>query len=306
MIKRKKRQIGLAGKQARTGLAFVSPFIFGLVAFFIVPLVQSLGFSFSEITVTGTGFTQKFTGLANYARAFTIDPEYRQLLVASILEVAANVPLIVIFSFFAATLLNNEFPGRGIARTIFFLPVILTTGVVLAIETSDMLIGMAQQTVSATGEVVDNTGFQSIQLRALLLQSELDPRFTAYITGAIDSIYSVVTASGVQILIFLAGLQSIPPSLYEAAIVEGATGWEQFWKITFPMVSPLILVNVIYSIVDSFTKPTNNMMAAIQSTAFELSYYGYSAAMAWIYFAVILVMLAIVSLIISRYVFYQQ
>ena len=304
---RKPKQLGLRRKQARTGLAFVSPFIVGLIVYFIMPVVQSIGFSFSNIEVTGTGFNQSFAGLENYYRAFAIDPDFRQTLVSSILEMAAQVPLIVIFSFFAATLLNRPFRGRGLARTVFFLPVILTTGVILAIETSDMLIGMAQQTVNAAGEVSDQvSGFQSLQLRAMLVQSGLDPRFISYITGAIDSIYSVITASGVQILVFLAGLQSIPASLYEAAVVEGASGWETFWKITFPMVSPLILVNVIYSIVDAFTKPTNAMMQAIQTTAFELSYYGYSAAMAWIYFATILVMLGIVSFVISRYVFYHQ
>lgn len=306
MIRKKKRSIGLEKKQARSGLLFVTPFIVGLLIYFIVPVVQSLQFSFSDITVTGTGFDQEFIGWQNYVRAFTIDPNYRQLLVTAVIEMVTNVPLIVIFAFFAATLLNRAFPGRGVARTIFFLPVILTSGVILAIENSDMLLGMAQQTISPTGEVVSNTGFQSLQLRTILLETNLSPQFVSYLTGAIDSIYNVITASGVQILIFLAGLQGIPASLYEAAVVEGATAWESFWKITFPMVSPLILVNVVYSIVDSFTKPTNEMMVAIQNTAFDLSYYGYSAAMAWIYFLVVLVMLGIVSLVISRYIYYNQ
>lgn len=306
MPKKKQKQLGLKKKQAWTGLFFVSPFIIGLLVYFIMPIVQSLQFSFSNIVVTGNGFTQQYIGFQNYVRAFTIDPSYRQILVESVLDMSYTVPLIVIFSFFAATLLNRPFRGRGLARTVFFLPVILTSGVILAIENSDMLIGMAQETINAAGEVGDGSGFQSLQLRALLLQSGLNQSFVSYITGAIDSIYEVITASGVQILIFLAGLQSIPGSLYEAAVVEGASGWESFWKITFPMVSPLILVNVVYSIIDSFTKPTNEMMVAIQDTAFELSYYGYSAAMAWIYFAVVLLLLGLVSFIISKYVYYQQ
>lgn len=306
MPKKKQKQLGLKKKQARTGLLFVSPFIVGLLVYFIMPIIQSIQFSFSNIVVTGTGFTQEFIGLQNYIRAFTIDPNFRQILVTAVIDMSYTVPLIVIFSFFAATLLNRPFRGRGLARTVFFLPVILTSGVILAIENSDMLIGMAQETLNQAGEVGSDSGFQSLQLRTLLMQSGLNQSFVSYITGAIDSIYEVITASGVQILIFLAGLQSVPGSLYEAAVVEGASGWEMFWKITFPMVSPLILVNVIYSIVDSFTKPTNEMMVAIQDTAFELSYYGYSAAMSWIYFGVVLLLLGLVSFIISRYVYYQQ
>lgn len=306
MPKKKQKQLGLKKKQARTGLLFVSPFIVGLLVYFIMPIIQSIQFSFSNIVVTGTGFTQEFIGLQNYVRAFTIDPNFRQILVTAVIDMSYTVPLIVIFSFFAATLLNRPFRGRGLARTVFFLPVILTSGVILAIENSDMLIGMAQETLNQAGEVGSDSGFQSLQLRTLLMQSGLNQSFVSYITGAIDSIYEVITASGVQILIFLAGLQSVPGSLYEAAVVEGASGWEMFWKITFPMVSPLILVNVIYSIVDSFTKPTNEMMIAIQDTAFELSYYGYSAAMSWIYFGVVLLLLGLVSFIISRYVYYQQ
>lgn len=302
----KPKKLGLERKQARTGLLFVTPFIIGLLIYFIGPVIQSIIFSFSNITVTGEGFNQEFIGMQNYVRAFNIDPEFRQLLVSSIMEMAYQVPLIVIFSFFASTLLNKAFPGRGLARMVFFLPVIMTSGVLLAIENSSMLISMAQQSISSTGQAVENTGFQALQLRQLLLESGMNQRFVEYITGAIDSMYSIITASGVQILIFLAGLQSIPGSLYEAAVVEGASGWESFWKITFPMVSPLILVNIVYSIVDTFTKPTNAMMIAIQETAFDLSYYGYSAAMAWIYFGVVIVMLLVISVIISRYVFYQQ
>ena len=218
-----------------------------------------------------------------------------------------KVPLIVIFSFFAATLLNKPFKGRGLARTVFFLPVILTSGVIFAIENSNMLMSMAQESINNPAAQGNSAGaFESLQLQALLSTSNLPPTFVEYLTNAVDQIYDVINASGVQILVFLAGLQSISPSLYEAAHVEGATGWEAFWKITFPMVSPLILVNVVYSIVDSFTKPTNEMMIAIQDTAFKLSYYGYSAAMAWIYFIVVLILLGIVGFIISRYVFYQN
>ncbi|MBZ4666700.1 sugar ABC transporter permease [Mahella sp.] len=302
-----KHRLTLEGKKAITGYMFIAPFLVGLFVFFIYPLIQSIIFSFHDLEVTATGYKLTYAGLNNFRRAFFVDPDFRRILVESITQMITDVPLIVMFSFFAATLLNQEFKGRAFARAVFFLPVILTSGVIVAIENSDMLLNMARSsfeeeaTTGAAASVV-----QALELRRLLMQTRLDPRFIGYITGAIDNIYQVVTASGVQILVFLAGLQTISPSLYEAAIVEGATGWEKFWKITFPMISPLILVNVVYSIIDSFTRPTNQVMQMIMDAAFRQSSYGYSSAIAWVYFIAIMLILGIAVGIISRWVFYQE
>lgn len=304
LFRRKRQTVGLREKQAKTGLLFVSPFIIGLLVYFLSPMIQSLLFSFSEIKVMAGGFERIPVGFDNYVRAFSIDPNFLPELTASIITMVYQVPLIIIFSFFAATLLNRPFKGRGVARLIFFLPVIMSAGVLLAIENSSMLIGMAQENISATGDV-ESSALQAVHLRQLLLNSGMNRDFVTYLTDAVDGMYEIVTASGVQILVFLAGLQSVPSHLYEAAHVEGATAWESFWKITFPLVSPLILVNVVYTIVDSFTKPTNEIMTMIQNTAFETSFYGYSAAIAWIYFLVILFLLGVVAWIISRYVYLQ-
>ena len=138
------------------------------------------------------------------------------------------------------------------------------------------------------------------------MQSGLPPQLVLYVIAAIDQIYDIIISSGVQILIFLAGLQTISPSLYEASNIEGATGWENFWKITFPMVSPLILVNILYSVIDNFTHPANQVMQMIRDIAFFRNEYGLSATLAWIYFLVIFVILTIVMWVISRNVFYQE
>ena len=129
---------------------------------------------------------------------------------------------------------------------------------------------------------------------------------TEYITGPVDRIYSVISLSGVQIFIFLAGLNGISPSVYEAAYIEGASGWVAFWKITFPMVSPIIVVNVVYSLIDNFTMSTNETMTYIFDTAFSTFDYGLSGAMAWIYCAVLALVVGAAMLLISRRVVYQN
>lgn len=303
----KKHRLTLEQEKALTGYAFISPFLIGLIMFFMVPIIRSIIFSFNELEVTPTGYKLNYVKFENFKKAFLVDPDFRRILLNSIGQMLRDVPLIIIFSFFAATLLNKEFKGRALARAIFFLPVVLTSGVIIAIEHSDMLLSMAKE--SFAEEVVSNAsgvGMQAFNLRRLLLQTRMDPRFIGYITQAIDNIYQVVTASGVQILVFLAGLQTISPSLYEAAVVEGATSWEMFWKITFPMISPLILVNVVYSVVDSFTNPTNEVMEKIMHSAFNESAYGYSSALAWIYFLAVMLILGVIIKLISKRVFYHE
>ena len=146
--------------------------------------------------------------------------------------------------------------------------------------------------------------FQNLEIAKLLLRSGVNFQIVEYFLGAVDRIYQIITASGVQILIFLAGLQSISGSLYEASKIEGATGYESFWKITFPMISPLILTNVIYSIIDNLLNgPTT---AQIRDTAFKSFQFGLSASMAWIYFVVISIILWVFTLLISKRVFYYD
>lgn len=301
----KKRTLTLGKRQGIMGYVFISPFLLGFIFIFLAALVQSFMFSINDIELTVDRYILKNVGFANYSKVFIVHPKFRRVLIESITRMLLDVPIIIIFSFFMATLLNQKFKGRTLARAIFFLPVILATGIVARVEATDMMFSLLR-----TGEGVD-TGiasgtFQTFQIRYLLLQVKMSPKYISYIIDAIDRIYDVVVTSGVQMLIFLAGLQSISPSLFEAAHVEGATGWESFWKITFPMVSPLILVNAIYTVIDSFTNPNNPVMLIIHETAFKNSEYGYASAMAWIYFAVILCILGVVAWIISRRVFYNE
>ena len=305
-----KRQNGrlcltLTGKEALAGILFILPFLFGFFGIFLPMILESIQFSLSNMEVTKTGYIlhpAQNGGWEHYIRALTIDPEFNQKLLNSIAGMVIQVPLVIIFSFFAANLLNQSFPGRAIARSIFFFPVILTSGVILGLENSDLLV----QTLSASEMTADET--QSFLNVAVFLMdyTNLPMSIIVFLSDAVNGIYDIVIASGVQILIFLAGLQSISPSLYEASSMEGATAWENFWKITFPMISPIILVNSVYTIIDLFTNETNEMMQDIKIAIFTDIKYGYGSAMAWIYFICIALILVIVGGLISRKVFYYD
>ncbi|MFS8501946.1 MAG: sugar ABC transporter permease [Caldicoprobacter sp.] len=299
---RKRRRLTLTSKRAMMGYAFVSPYIIGLIAFFMVPIVQSFIFSLNRFEVVEDGYVLIPNGFEYYRRALFVHPDFVRNLVESLLDMVTNVPLIIIFSFFAANLLNQKFRGRAAARAIFFLPVILMSGVMRTVDSGDLL----QSSLGLTQTDSGGGTLQAIELARVLFQTRLDPRFINYIISAVERIYDIVSASGVQILIFLAGLQSIPPSLFEASNIEGATGWENFWKITFPMVSPLILVNTVYTVIDTLTNSSNSVMELIEEIAFSQNNYGFSSAMAWIYFISVMVVVLIIIGIISRSVFYQE
>ncbi|MFJ2043436.1 carbohydrate ABC transporter permease [Paenibacillus taichungensis] len=286
-----------AQQKAAWGVIYVLPWLIGFVLFFFVPLLASLRYSLSSIQANAQGISIQFTGLANYIQALTVNTSFNRALIGSITDVFVNVPLIVIFSLFLAVILNQKFPGRAIARSIFFLPVILASGVIMALESTNLIEAVNQSSMGGSA-------LGTFEIENLMLDAGLSEWVVMYLSGAVDRIYQIVSQSGVQILIFLAGIQTISPQLYEASKMEGATGYEAFWKITFPMVSPLIFVNVIYTIVDSFAN--NAMTTLIRDTGFVKFDFGLSSAMAWVYFVAIAVILVIVSLIFSKRVFYQD
>lgn len=301
-----KWHLSLTGKEAVSGLLFILPFLIGFFMIFLPLIVESLRFSFSDMQVGADGYTLTQTsdhGFHHYLRAFTIDPEFNLMLLTGIGQMLLQVPLVLIFSFFAANLLNQKFHGRTAARSILFLPVIISSGVVIALENSDLLVSTLSTTTDLSG------GELSSYLNVMGFLTEytsLPDSVISVLSRAVNGLYDIVIASGVQILIFLAGLQSISPSLYEASSMEGATQWENFWKITFPMISPLILVNSVYTVIDLFTNENNEMMQEIKRTIFTEIDYGYGSAMAWIYFVCIAILLLVIGGAISKHVFYYD
>ena len=288
----------IPAKRARTGFLFILPFIIGFIFFMLQPLYVSMQMSLSRYVINTGEMT--WNNFYNYNYAFNTDPDYNRMLVDEISRMAINVIATLVMSFVIAVILNQKFKGRILCRIIFFLPVILSSGVLPGIETSSSSLNLINSMSQAMG---DSSGVNiSAALENLLSVSGVASQVFDVIFQMIDAIYDIVMASGIQIIVFLSGLQSISPSLYEAADVEGCSAWESFWKITFPMVSPLLLVNCIYTIIDFFMKNNNQVMEHINNiymngVRMDL---GIAAAESWIYFGVAIVFIGISSFIISR------
>ncbi|WP_229106763.1 carbohydrate ABC transporter permease [Paenibacillus sp. 1001270B_150601_E10] len=294
-------KLSLQEKKAALGLVFVAPWFLGFVFLFLVPLYQSFIYSLNKLTLGKGGFDTSYEGFSFYRELFTNHPTFTRTLVESITDIVISVPSITIFSLFVATLINQRFKGRVFARAIFFLPVLLAAPV-LSLENSSQMTSIA---ASVTGAAEDGGFvFTSFELKRMLLEAGVGNGIVTYITGSVDRIYEVISSSGVQILIFLAALQSISPSLYEAAKIEGTTGYEAFWKITFPMISPILLTNVVYTVVDSYSR--NQLSQMIKDTAFQSLNFSLSAAMAWVYFLIVSIILLVTTTLISRKVFYYD
>ena len=287
----------MEARRARIGTLFILPFIIGFLAFMVRPLITSLEMSFSKVNVVaGTMTPVKFD---NYSYAFVADPDFNRLLVNEIGRMAINVIATLVLSFVIAVILNQNFKGRTLCRVIFFLPVILSSGVLPGIEKQNQFFNLM---TSISESVNESSGVNlSMALQNLLSVSGVAGEVFDVIFQMIDAIYDIVMASGIQIIIFLSGLQSISPSLYEAADVEGCSAWESFWKITFPMVSPLLLVNCIYTIIDFFMKNDNQVVEHINTVMYGTQMdFGAASAESWIYFGVALVFIGISTFIITR------
>ena len=298
-MSRKSKPVTMQARRARTGYLFILPFIIGFILFMLKPLVQSLTMSFNSVKlIPGQGFSQSWVGIDNYRTAFLVNPNFNQYLTNEISRMGINTIATLVLSFVIAVILNQDFQGRTLARAIFFLPVILSSGILPGIEKQnefyDMMAGVAASVGESAGVNI------SASLQELLSVSGVGSGVFDVIFQMIDAIYDIVMASGIQIIVFLTGLQAISPSLYEAADVEGCSAWEAFWKITFPMVSPLLLVNCIYTIVDFFMKNDNRVMELISEVMYQDFNFGVASAMSWVYFGVALVFILISSFIISR------
>lgn len=292
-----KNKLTLRRRRSIAGLLFVLPFILGLAIIFIPSMIKAGIFSVNKITLTGSGYDLTFVGGSYFSRALTEHPIYRRELLTSVGNMFFNSIFIIVFSFFMAGVLNQKFRGRAVMRAILFLPVIVSAGVIAMID-SQAALDMTQSTTTVSS---------SLDSSALLISLGLPASMIEFISDVLDRIYQIISDSGVQILIFLAALQTISPSLYDASTMDGATGWENFWKITFPMLSPYILANTVYTVVDSLASYKNPVMQVIMETAQSSGGdLAYSVAMSFIYFAVEAVILAVLVLAVSRIVFYYN
>lgn len=307
---KRKKIASLDRRKARAGWLFILPFLIGFVIIYLPMVYQSILFTFSKINYPDEGgYVLEFVGWENYRQALFVDANFTQTLVAGLQQLAFDIPAIIIFSLFMAVMLNQKMAGRGVFRAIFFIPVILSTGIMESISSADILSTYMEDAGGIDTGAGTNTATQlvsSMDLQNLFANMKVGTEIVDYVTSAINNIYGIVNRSGVQMLIFLAALQSISPAIYESCKIDGATSWETFWKITFPMITPMILVNGVYTIIDSFTTESNIVMHYISTVYSEVGGNVRSSAMSWIYFLIITGIVAVVAAILSAFVFYQR
>lgn len=302
MKKQKNKLAGLQKRKALSGYLFIAPFIIGFFTFMVKPLFQSLYMSFCEVELGSGNFNPIWSGLENIKYIFTVDPEFNRLLVEEITRMMIYSLAIIVFSFFVALVLNQKFHGRALVRAIFFLPVILSSGVILGLETDNQLMATLATQIEETTQNISVTA----ALEEILRTAGVATRAFEKVFEIIDNIYDVAIASGIQIIIFLSGLQTIPSSMYEAADIEGCTKWESLWKITFPMISSMFLVNWIYTVIDFCMRSDNEVIKKIQVVMIDQMKYGRASAMSWVYFLLILAFIGVTSFLISKEVYYYD
>ena len=307
-----KGKSSLDARKARSGYIFVLPFILGLVLVYLPILIDSVWLSFGYLDTvldpnTGELVSQmKYVGLEYYKLAFE-DDAFLTALLESLQQLLFQVPAIIIFSLFVAVVLNQKMLGRALFRAIFFIPVIISTGLMDSINAQDQMTQDSMDGIDngmqSGNEDTSNQIISTLDVEMIFRSMKLGGQLVDVIVQLVNDIYNIINYSGVQMLIFLAALQSVSPAIYEACRVDGATGWETFWKVTFPMISPMILVNGIYTIIDSFTRRTNPVMVYIDQQVTEMYHQN---TMSWIYFAIVILILAIFAGVASSFIFYQR
>ncbi len=317
--KRFKKAASLDKKKARAGWVFVLPFIIGFLLIYLPMIAESITATFYTVKTVAAnpaagveaGYKFTFAGLKYYKAVLTDNSEFVQTLISGLTQLVIDIPAIIIFSLFMAVILNQKMFGRAVFRAIFFVPVIISTGIVAQVDnaTAELSNQMSGETSIETGNQASGTSSSDLisaaDISSLFSTMVVGSELVTYVVQIVNNIYSIVNRSGVQLLIFLAGLQSISPAIYESCSIDGATSWETFWKITFPMISPMILVNAIYTVIDSFTSQSNQVMTYINGQ-FISSGNSEATTMAWIYFVIVIAIVAVVALVLSSYIFYQR
>ena len=296
-MNKKRKKLSLITKRSINGYLFILPWLIGFICFYARSLFMSIQFSLSELTVNpGGGYTLKFVGLQNFIYAFRVHGTFKQVLTTSVGNMLIDVPLITFFSLFMAILLNKKFKGRTLVRAIFFLPVILNSGAIM--DAMDLARTMMSGGISnASADLAEAVSGSGVGLEYYF-------QMFGDLGMPVIVISDIINASGVQIIIFIAALQSIPGSMYEVAKIEGATGYETFWKVTFPMVLPHIITNVVYTVVDSFAE--SNVVDLAYKTAFTDNNYGLSSVMSLVSTVVTCLILILVCRFIQKRTFYYN
>ena len=285
-MRERKKKMSMRKRKALVGYTFIAPWILGAAVFFVFPMIYSLILSFSKPNNI-SDFDITPVGLENYKEALFTDVKFFGYFVDSVKDAIINPILILAFSMLLAFLVNQKINFKGLFRTTFFLPVVLGSGFIM-----QQLLGenLQQQTVSVVSEI----------LLSEELTRALPYTVVSFIQELLQRITIILWSSGVQIVLFLGGLQSIPNTIYEAADIDAAGEWEKFWLITFPLLMPTTLLCAIYTIVDSFANSANEALNYIMDVAFDKNSFEVSAAMGWLYFGFVALLILIVYLFINK------
>lgn len=290
----KLKKKGIERRNSRNGLLFMLPWLFGVAIFFLMPMLQSIAFAFSDVKVTTSGFSLKIIGLDNFKYAMYESPKYLENLLDSLGEFAYQIPIVLILSFIIAVVLNGNFKGRTLFRSLYFIPVILANSVVMNfLGGSDTMEELSTVTQSA---YLDGL----IDFENIFMQMGIPIETTNFIFSYIDKIFDLVWKSGVQIVLFISGLQTIPDQLYEVSKVEGASKWEEFWYITIPMLGNTIVLTAVYTIIEFCVSTENKVVEQAYTMLLGQQIYGKSSAMLWLFFVIVAVIMGTIFIVFHR------
>lgn len=276
----------LTKKEARTGVLFILPWIIGAVLFLLYPLGSSLDYAMSNIRITAIGMRKNHVGLANFTYIITKDQNVPELLINYVVSTLISVPIIVVFALIIAMMLNQNIKGKGFFRLIFFLPVIIVSGPILG-----MLTSQGAGSVSA----IDTTAIVAA------ISNVLPGPLAKPIAEIFENMITILWYTGVQILIFLSSLQKVDRAMYEAAKIDGGSGWECFWKITLPTLKPMIVINTVYTVVFISGNEQNEIINQMVDAMFSGETgkgYGYASALAWMYSILVLLIVGLFTLLL--------
>ena len=283
--KKLRKHRGIEALKSRYGLLFITPWLIGFVLFFAIPVGQSLWFSFSDVSLNNEGLVTRFVGLQHYRYALLQSGAYTATLGTAVTSLIYQLPIILLISLTLALILNQKFQGRTFFRSVFFLPVIIASGIVMEL----LFMTTGSMEASTTGASLSGNMFDVSDVVEFL---NLPSALSDYAQTAISSIFDLIWSSGIQTVLFIAGLQSVPSSLYEASRVEGATKWEEFWFITFPSLGQVTLLVAVFTMVEQFTSSRNPMIQSMY-TLMKGGNYDETSAVLWFYFALVAIVMGL-------------
>lgn len=292
-MKLKNKHRGVEHIKSRAGFVFVLPWIIGFILFFAIPVINSLWYSFCDVTLSESGVITKFIGMKSYKYYFLENPDFTTKLTTDVISLIYSLPIILLLSIILALLLNQKFKSRLFFRALYFMPVIIASGVVvdLLFQTSDKELVSAGVSATLTDSM--------FSIEDIVGWLNLPDTIGEYAKNVINNIFDLLWGCGIQTVLYIAGLQSIPFTLYEASRVEGATKWEEFWFITFPMLNSITLLVIVFTIVDQFTSTRRNIIDLAYSQM-SVGVYDTTSTMLWIYFALVAVIMILLIFLYNR------